>query len=60
MVGSFCSGLHSMARSVMVRFFSWFLVAALLVVFAAGCGGSEKDKGINNTKDRPKAADKGQ
>ena len=44
----------------MVRFFSWFLVAALLVVFAAGCGGSEKDKGINNTKDRPKAADKGQ
>jgi hypothetical protein len=35
------------------------MVAALLLGLAAGCGGGDKDKGINSTKDRPKAADKG-
>lgn len=44
----------------MTRFFGWLLAATVLVVLAAGCGGGEKDKGINSTKDRPKAADKGQ
>jgi hypothetical protein len=44
----------------MKRFFSWLILAGLLTGLAAGCGGGDKDKGINNTKDRPKAADKGQ
>src|SRR5262249_22107035 len=46
--------------SRMMQLLSWLLAAALLVGLAAGCGGGDKDKGINNTKDRPKAADKGQ
>ena len=33
---------------------------ATVMGLVAGCGGGDKDKGINSTKDRPKAADKGQ
>ena len=37
----------------------WFTYAAicLLMTVALGCG-SDKDKGINSHKDKPKAADK--
>ena len=42
----------------MTRFFSWLLIAAILSGLVAGCGGGDKDKGINSAKDRPKAADK--
>jgi hypothetical protein len=33
----------------------FILVLALLPLVAAGCGGSEKDKGSNRTKDMPRA-----
>jgi hypothetical protein len=42
----------------MRRFFSWLSIVGLLLGLAAGCGGGDKDKGINSAKDRPKAADK--
>jgi hypothetical protein len=31
------------------------LIAVLLPLFATGCGSSDKDKGINSNKDKPKA-----
>jgi hypothetical protein len=31
------------------------LAAVLLPFLATGCGGSDKDKGINSNKDKPKA-----
>jgi hypothetical protein len=34
------------------------LAATLVPILASGCGGSDKDKGINSNKDKPKA-DKG-
>jgi hypothetical protein len=42
----------------MRRFFSWLLIAATVLGLVAGCGGGDKEKGINSAKDRPKAADK--
>ena len=43
---------------LMRRFFSCLSIAAVLLGLVAGCGGGDKDKGINSAKDRPKAADK--
>jgi hypothetical protein len=43
----------------MKRFLGWLGAAAVLLALAAGCGGGDKDKGINSSRDRPKAADKG-
>ena len=42
----------------MKRVLSCLAIAALLLGLVAGCGGGDKDKGINSAKDRPKAADK--
>jgi hypothetical protein len=38
--------------------FNAILLAAILLIFAAGCGSSH-EKGINSGKDRPKPAEKG-
>jgi len=37
------------------RLLALLLAAVLLVVAAVGCGGSDKDKGINSNKDKPRA-----
>lgn len=34
------------------------LVAVLLALPAAGCGGGDRDKGINKDRDKPRAPDK--
>jgi len=47
-----------MSKAIMKRLFSCFLITAFLSALAAGCGGGDKDKWINSSKDRPKAAPK--
>lgn len=41
----------------MTRYRCWLLVALLLSVLITGCG-SDRKKGVNEDKDRPKASGK--
>jgi hypothetical protein len=65
MAGSFCvySRLatwegRKTAPATMRRLLSLLFGVAVLLASLAGCGGGDKEKGINSNKDRPKAADK--
>jgi hypothetical protein len=42
------------AEAVMTRW--WTLLLAALLVAALGCGNSDKDRGINSGKDKPRTA----
>jgi len=43
----------------MKRLLCSLFAGAILLGLTVGCGGGDKEKGINSAKDRPKAADKG-
>ena len=49
-----------LASLIMTRILIHLTIAGVLAMLIVGCGGGDKEKGINSNKDRPKAADKGE